>query len=59
MYGHVITKFPAMGRFTYSWCSVGACFAHARALLLVKRKVKNKKKMKHLKMMLPKVLERS
>ena len=24
VYGHVITKFSGMGRFTYSWCSVGA-----------------------------------
>ena len=24
VYGHVITKFSAMGRFTYPWCSAGA-----------------------------------
>ena len=24
MYGHVITKFSRMGRFTYPWCSAGA-----------------------------------
>ena len=24
MYGHVITKFAGMGRFTYPWCSAGA-----------------------------------
>ena len=24
MYGHVITKFSGMGRFTYPWCSAGA-----------------------------------
>ena len=23
VYGHVITKFPGMGRFTYPWCSAG------------------------------------
>ena len=23
MYGHVITKFSGMGRFTYPWCSAG------------------------------------
>ena len=44
MYGHMNTKFPGMGRFTYPWCSVGACFVHARALLLVKRKCKKRKK---------------
>ena len=44
VYGHVITKFPGMGRFTYPWCSVGACFTHVRALLLVKRKCKKRKK---------------
>ena len=33
-----------MGRFTCPWCSVGACFGHARALLLVKRKCKKRKK---------------
>ena len=30
MYGHVITKFSRMGRFTYSWC----CATRARAPLL-------------------------
>ena len=24
VYGHVITKFSEMGRFTYPWCSAGA-----------------------------------
>ena len=24
MYGHVITKFSGIGRFTYPWCSAGA-----------------------------------
>ena len=24
VYGHVITKFSGMGRFTYPWCSAGA-----------------------------------
>ena len=24
VYGHVITKFSEMGRFTYPWCSTGA-----------------------------------
>ena len=24
VYGHVITKFSVMGRFTYPWCSAGA-----------------------------------
>ena len=24
VYGHVITKFSGMGRFTYRWCSAGA-----------------------------------
>ena len=24
VYGHVITKFSGMGRFTYPWCSPGA-----------------------------------
>ena len=24
MYGHVISKFSRMGRFTYPWCSAGA-----------------------------------
>ena len=28
VYGHMITKFSGMGRFTYPWCSTGA-----RALL--------------------------
>ena len=28
VYGHVITKFSGMGRFTYPWCSAGARFAH-------------------------------
>ena len=46
VYVHVITKFPRKGRFTYPWCSVGVCFAHARALLLVKRKCKKEKKLK-------------
>ena len=23
VYGHVITKFSGMGRFTYPWCSAG------------------------------------
>ena len=27
VYGHVITKFSGMGRFTYPWCSAGARFA--------------------------------
>ena len=44
MYGHMITKLPGMGRFTYPLCSVGECFVHARALLLVKRKCKKRKK---------------
>ena len=44
MYGRLITKFPGMGRFTYPWCSVGACFVDVRALLLVKRKCKKRKK---------------
>ena len=25
VYGHVITKFSGMGRFTYPWCSAGEC----------------------------------
>ena len=32
-YGHVITKFSGMGRFTYPWCSAGARFARERAPL--------------------------
>ena len=24
VYGHVVTKFSRMGRFTYPWCSAGA-----------------------------------
>ena len=24
VYGHVVTKFSGMGRFTYPWCSAGA-----------------------------------
>ena len=24
VYGHVITKFPGMGRFTYPWCTLRA-----------------------------------
>ena len=35
VYGHVITKFSGIGRFTYPWCSAGAHFACARAPLLV------------------------
>ena len=27
VYGHVITKFSGMGRFTYPWCSAGALHA--------------------------------
>ena len=27
VYGHVITKFSGMGRFTYPWCSAGALCA--------------------------------
>ena len=27
VYGHVVTKFSGMDRFTYSWCSAGARFA--------------------------------
>ena len=27
VYGHVITKFSGMGRFTYPWCSAGARLA--------------------------------
>ena len=27
VYGHVITKFSEMGRFTYPWCSAGARLA--------------------------------
>ena len=27
VYGHVITKFSGMGRFTYPWCSAGALLA--------------------------------
>ena len=27
VYGHVITKFSGMGRFTYPWCSASARFA--------------------------------
>ena len=23
VYGHLVTKFSGMGRFTYSWCSAG------------------------------------
>jgi len=33
VYGHVITKFSGIGRFTYPWCSTGARFARARAPL--------------------------
>ena len=33
VYGHVITKFFGMGRFTYPWCSAGARFVRARAPL--------------------------
>jgi len=33
VYGHVITKFSGIGRFTYSWCSAGARFTRARAPL--------------------------
>ena len=33
VYGHVITEFSGMGRFTYPWCSAGARFARARAPL--------------------------
>ena len=37
-YGHVITKFSGMGRFTYPWCSAGALRApelRYKLLLLV------------------------
>ena len=38
MYGHVITKFSGMGRFTYpAWCSAGARFPRAKAPLLEMR----------------------
>ena len=37
MYGHVITKFSGMGRFTYPGCSACARFAHARAPLKIDR----------------------
>ena len=33
VYGHVITKFSGMDRFTYPWCSAGARLARARAPL--------------------------
>ena len=29
VHGHVITKFSGMGRFTYPWCSAGACESSA------------------------------
>ena len=32
MYGHVITKFSGMGRFTYPWCSAGALRARSSAI---------------------------
>ena len=37
VYGHVITKFSVMGRFTYPGCSAGARFAHVRAPLKIDR----------------------
>ena len=39
VYGHVITKFSGMARFTYPWCSAGARFARARAPLLYGKSV--------------------
>ena len=32
VYGHVITKFSEMGRFTYPWCSAGALRARSSAI---------------------------
>ena len=32
VYGHVITKFSGMGRFTYPWCSAGALRARSSAI---------------------------
>ena len=35
VYGHVITKFSGMGRFTYPWCSAGALRARSSAAITV------------------------
>ena len=35
VYGHVITKFSGMGRFTYPWCSPGALRARSPAAIMV------------------------
>ena len=35
VYGHVITKFSGMGRFTYPWCSAGALHAQSSAAITV------------------------
>ena len=35
VYGHVITKFSGMGRFTYPWCSAGAFRARSSAAITV------------------------
>ena len=32
VYGHVITKFSGISRFTYPWCFAGARFARARII---------------------------
>ena len=31
VYGHVVTKFSGMGRFTYPWCSAGALRSRSSA----------------------------
>ena len=41
VYGHLITKFSGMGRFTHPWCSAGARFTRSRAPLKFKRLAKN------------------
>ena len=40
MYGHVITKFSGMGRFTYPWCSASARFARGSSAIICQRKKK-------------------
>ena len=37
VYGHVITKFSGMGRFTCPWCSAGTRFARENSAINLER----------------------
>ena len=39
VYGHVITKFSEMGRFTYPWCSAGARLAIIIIIIIIARHI--------------------